>query len=102
MNHHKVIVLTGCSRGLGRALTEEFMAAGHRVHGSARSTEIVDSLNQQYAGKGSFSALDVNDDTALALWCKRIIEQDGPPDIDNAGINHVSFPNPDGELRAKG
>lgn len=81
MSHQKIIALTGCSRGLGRALVREFIDAGHRVHGSARSQQAIDSLNDEYAGHGSFSMLDVSDEPAVAGWCHSLLEQDGPPDI---------------------
>lgn len=81
MSHQKNIVLTGCSRGLGRALVTQFIAAGHRVNGSARSSAAIDSLNDQYGRQGSFRVLDVCDEPAVAGWCADILAQDGPPDI---------------------
>ncbi len=81
MNQQKNIVLTGCSRGLGRALLDEFVAAGHSVFGSARSSSAIDELTKQYAGKNVFRVVDVSDQTAVEQWCNEILETAGPPDI---------------------
>lgn len=81
MVQQKIIVITGCTRGLGRALIDEFIAAGHTVHGCARSKQGVEALNAQYAGQGCFSVVDVGDATAVAGWCQGVLEQSGPPDI---------------------
>jgi len=94
MDQQKTIVITGCTRGLGRALVNEFIAAGHTVHGSARSQHDIDALNNQYAGRSSFSVVDVGDATAVASWCHRLLEQDGPPDIviNNAAMINTPAP----------
>lgn len=81
MNNPKIIVLTGCSRGLGCALLDEFCAAGHRVHGIARSEAAINELNERHAIQGSFSVVDVCDEAAVGRWSKDVLEQDGPPDI---------------------
>ncbi|MFK7862487.1 MAG: SDR family oxidoreductase [Granulosicoccus sp.] len=81
MSTQKIIALTGCSRGLGRSLVDEFIASGHRVYGSARSKTSVNELNQQYSDQGNFSVVDVSDEPAVASWCAELLAQNGPPDI---------------------
>ena len=44
----KTIVLTGVTRGLGRALLEGFIAEGHTVAGCGRSAKAIDELRQMY------------------------------------------------------
>jgi NAD(P)-dependent dehydrogenase (short-subunit alcohol dehydrogenase family) len=39
-----VVLITGCSSGIGRALAEEFVRTGHRVVATARKVETVASL----------------------------------------------------------
>lgn len=39
-----VVLITGCSSGIGRALAEEFAARGHRVFATARSRESLTDL----------------------------------------------------------
>lgn len=88
MENKKHIVLTGCSKGLGKALTAEFIAAGHHVYASARSKIAIDALNEQYGPHGSFSVVDVSDSIAVEHWCSRIVELCGSPDIviNNAAV----------------
>lgn len=81
MKTEKVIVLTGCSRGLGCALLDEFCAAGHRVHGIARSEAAINELNERHAISGSFSIADVCNEADIEHWSRDVMEQDGPPDI---------------------
>ena len=40
----EVVLITGCSSGIGRALAEEFVRTGHRVVATARNVETVASL----------------------------------------------------------
>jgi len=44
MNARKVVLITGCSSGIGRALSEEFHRRGHRVVATARRLESLDDL----------------------------------------------------------
>lgn len=81
MSQKKNIVLTGCSRGLGRALLDEFVAAGHRVFGSARSSAAIEELIKHYDDKCTFSIVDISNPTAVEHWCNEILEAAGPPDI---------------------
>lgn len=82
------IVVTGCSRGLGRALVDQFVQAGHRVAGCSRSTEQLTELGQRYGDQHQFHALDVSDDSAVAVWANHLISTFGVPDllINNAAV----------------
>jgi NAD(P)-dependent dehydrogenase (short-subunit alcohol dehydrogenase family) len=55
------VLVTGAGRGIGRAITEEFIRRGHRVIGTARNTGSLDGLD--VAQK---LALDVTDDASVA------------------------------------
>ena len=55
----KVVVLTGVSRGLGLAMTEEFIGRGHMVIGCARSSEVLKKLQQRHPKPNSFQQVDV-------------------------------------------
>jgi NAD(P)-dependent dehydrogenase (short-subunit alcohol dehydrogenase family) len=76
------IVITGVTRGLGRALAEEFIRGGHTVMGCGRGGEAVFDLRMTHAAPHDFSVVDV------ALWAARILETGSPPDllINNAGL----------------
>lgn len=82
------IVLTGVSRGLGRAMAEGFIAAGHRVSGCARGAEAIADLTDQYRDPHQFTAVDIRDDAAVAAWAQGAIAANGLPDmvINNAGL----------------
>src|SRR5260221_3739230 len=84
----KIIVLTGATRGLGRALTTRFAAGGHTVLGCGRSAEQVAELRRQFPAPHDFATVDVADDAAVQAWAERLLKQHGPPDllINNAGI----------------
>ncbi|MBK7642877.1 MAG: SDR family oxidoreductase [Planctomycetes bacterium] len=83
----RTIVLTGASRGLGRALAHESARAGQRVIGCARSREHMAELRAELGAPHDFEAVDVCDDAAVARWAARAIAAHGAPDllINNAG-----------------
>jgi NAD(P)-dependent dehydrogenase (short-subunit alcohol dehydrogenase family) len=82
------IVITGVTRGLGRALAEEFIRGGHTVMGCGRGGEAVFDLRMTHAAPHDFSVVDVALDSKVALWAARILETGSPPDllINNAGL----------------
>jgi NAD(P)-dependent dehydrogenase (short-subunit alcohol dehydrogenase family) len=84
----KIIVITGVSRGLGRALTERFIDLGHTVLGCARSDVAVEKLNQTYGSPHYFTVLDVADEAQVMNWANLILGSYEPPDllINNASI----------------
>ncbi|MBL8829460.1 MAG: SDR family NAD(P)-dependent oxidoreductase [Planctomycetaceae bacterium] len=75
------IVITGATRGCGRALTEYFIRLGHTVHGCGRDRSHIAALVKQFPGPHSFYAVDVADDSAVAAWSQQVLQQAGPPDL---------------------
>jgi NAD(P)-dependent dehydrogenase (short-subunit alcohol dehydrogenase family) len=57
----KVFLLTGSSRGLGRAIAEATLAAGHRLVATARNPKSLDDLVDRYGDQILPLALDVID-----------------------------------------
>ena len=53
----KHIVITGVSRGLGRVMTEAFIAQGHRVSGCARNVAKMVEFTQAYPTPHRFMAM---------------------------------------------
>ncbi len=84
----RVIVITGATRGLGRAMTEKFVALGHLVAGCGRSAQHVRELQERYGPANLFSVVDVRDDCQVANWAREVLEKFGPPDLllNNAAI----------------
>lgn len=54
------VLVTGAGRGIGRAITEEFIRRGHRVIGTARNTDSLAGLDLAQR-----IPLDVTDDTSV-------------------------------------
>jgi NAD(P)-dependent dehydrogenase (short-subunit alcohol dehydrogenase family) len=83
----RLIVITGVSRGLGRALAERFTRLGHTVAGCARSATAVEALNQTLA-PSHFSGVDVASDSEVQSWAEHVLERYGLPDllINNAAV----------------
>lgn len=84
----KIIVITGVSKGLGRAMTEKFIQLGHTVLGCARSDVAVENLNQTYGSPHHFTVVDVANEPQVINWANRILSEYEPPDllINNAAI----------------
>src|SRR5215469_2767448 len=77
----KTIVITGVSRGLGRAMTEEFIRLGHIVVGCGRSGQAMAGLEKRFPPPHDFTALDVSSDDDVAAWAKHVLKSYGPPDL---------------------
>jgi NAD(P)-dependent dehydrogenase (short-subunit alcohol dehydrogenase family) len=82
------IVITGVTRGLGRALAEEYLRGGHTVIGCGRSGEAIFDLRMSYQEPHDFSVVDVAQDSKVAIWAAKILEHDTAPDllINNAAV----------------
>lgn len=91
MSDPRTIVLTGATRGLGRALVSRFIARGHTVIGCGRSDSHVADLDREFGEPHIFTALDVADSAAVEAWASNTLARTGPPDliINNAAVmNH--------------
>lgn len=82
------IVLTGASRGLGRAWTTGFAALGHTVMGCARSQAACDELTAEFGKPHRFDAVDVRSAPQVERWAQSVLNEFGPPDllINNAAV----------------
>ncbi len=81
MSESRTIVVTGATRGLGRAMTDGFIDEGHIVLGCGRSLSAVKSLESTYGKPHRFDCVDVADDAQVAAWCQSLIAEYGPPDL---------------------
>jgi len=62
------ILITGVSRGCGRAIADEFSRLGHTILGCARSDEAISELSRKYPSPHAFQTLDITDDAAVRSW----------------------------------
>jgi NAD(P)-dependent dehydrogenase (short-subunit alcohol dehydrogenase family) len=90
----KTILITGVSRGLGRALTEEFIRLGHIVIGCGRSEKEIGELQKQFSAPNDFSVVDVADDSQVAAWAKKVLQSHAAPDLllNNAALINRNAP----------
>jgi NAD(P)-dependent dehydrogenase (short-subunit alcohol dehydrogenase family) len=75
-------------------LTEEFIRLGHTVIGCGRSEKEIAQLQEQFPSPNCFSIVNVADDSQVAAWAKKILEQQGPPDLllNNAALINRNAP----------
>ncbi|PLX79572.1 MAG: 3-oxoacyl-ACP reductase [Desulfuromonas sp.] len=92
----KVAIITGASRGIGRAIARQLAALGAKVVVSARNATLLQELVETIKGEGG-EALAVDGDVALGADADRLIDQAvaafGRVDIlvNNAGITRDSL-----------
>ncbi len=90
----KLIVLTGVTRGLGRAMVENFAAAGYTVVGCARSPHGIEALQHEFAAPHRFTAVDISTAAHVQAWASQMLSEYGAPDllINNAGLINQPAP----------
>ncbi len=90
----KIILITGVSRGLGRAMTEEFIRLGHTVVGYGRSEKDIAQLQKQFPTQNDFLMVDVSSDEQVAAWARRILQSHAAPDLllNNAALINRNAP----------
>jgi NAD(P)-dependent dehydrogenase (short-subunit alcohol dehydrogenase family) len=89
----KQIVITGVTRGLGRAMADGFIAAGHQVTGCGRDTDAIQSLANLYPTH-RFSVVDVASEQQVREWAETTLSDCGAPDllINNAATINANAP----------
>jgi len=87
----KVWLITGASRGLGRAFTEAVLEAGHRAVATARNPDQLADLEGRYSEKIRSVALDVTNEVQAKAAVEAAMESFGALDllVNNAGYGYV-------------
>lgn len=88
----KVVVITGSTRGIGRAMAEACADAGATVVVSSRTADAVDETVEALKGRGAQASgvpCDVADPSALEALLAHAIEAHGSVDVwvNNAGVS---------------
>ncbi len=90
----KVILITGTTRGCGRALAARFIAMGHTILGCGRNAAAIDALQRESGPPHEFAVVDVSDDAQVARWAQRVLARHPAPDllVNNAGLINRNAP----------
>jgi NAD(P)-dependent dehydrogenase (short-subunit alcohol dehydrogenase family) len=87
----KVWLITGSSRGLGRALADAVLAAGHQLVATARNPAQLADLAERYGDQVRTLALDVTDPLSARDAIEAAVEAFGRLDVlvNNAGYGNI-------------
>src|SRR6267142_592160 len=88
----RVWLITGASRGLGRASTEEALKAGHRVVATARNSEHLADVASKFGENVRTVPLDVTNEAQAEYAVDAAIQTFGGLDVlvNNAGYGNVN------------
>lgn len=89
---NKVWLITGSSRGIGRALSEAVLEKGDLVIATARKVSDLDSLKKMHADKVTIMQLDVTDENNATGVIESVIKNFGRIDVlvNNAGYGNLN------------
>jgi len=93
MPKSRIVLITGVSRGLGRAMAVKFAELGHVVVGCGRSKQAIASLQKELGAPHRFSVVDVTREAQVSKWACEVIKTVGTPHLllnNAAQINPVS------------
>jgi NAD(P)-dependent dehydrogenase (short-subunit alcohol dehydrogenase family) len=90
----RIVVITGATRGLGRAMVDEFVRLGHTVLGCGRDRKTIDQLHRRFGSPNDFYRVDTSSDDEVKSWASLILSAHGTPDLllNNAGIINKNAP----------
>jgi NAD(P)-dependent dehydrogenase (short-subunit alcohol dehydrogenase family) len=90
----RIVLITGVSRGLGRAMVEGFVRLGHTVLGCARSKKEIDGLRRKFPKPHDFYTVDIASDDEVKSWTSLMLSSHGLPDLvlNNAGVINKNAP----------
>tara|TARA_Y100001934_G_C12343599_1_gene771556 strand:+ start:905 stop:1585 length:681 start_codon:yes stop_codon:yes gene_type:complete len=82
------IVITGVTRGLGKALTEQYIQLGHMVIGCGRNVNSIELMSKSYPKNTDFQVVDLSDHKQVRYWASNVLSNFGSPDflLNNAGL----------------
>lgn len=89
-----LIVITGVTRGCGRALFDGFSRAGYQIAGCGTNKAAIEELSRSQDPKHIFSVVNVSSDTQVKAWAAHVCESQGAPLylINNAAVINRNAP----------
>ena len=81
MQSPKHVIITGASRGIGRALVERFLDLGHKVWALSRNTDELKNIEGIYA-----ESIDLSDEKQIVDWVQSCGVDHFDAVINNAGM----------------
>jgi NAD(P)-dependent dehydrogenase (short-subunit alcohol dehydrogenase family) len=94
MPEKRIVLITGVSKGLGRAMLDPFAALGHVIYGCARSDGAIANLRGKFPAPHQFRPVDVADHCQVDEWAAELLAHHPPPDllINNAAVINENAP----------
>ncbi len=84
----RTVLITGVTRGLGRAMVDEFARLEHTVLGCGRSKKEIDALRRRFGSPHDFYQVDIASDDEVKSWASLLLNSHEVPSlvINNAGV----------------
>lgn len=86
----KTAIVTGVSRGLGKATAEALLKKGARVYGLSRSESELEAMAKEWGDLFEPVILDITQEEKVRSWTSESFSEGNPPDIliNNAGAGY--------------
>jgi NAD(P)-dependent dehydrogenase (short-subunit alcohol dehydrogenase family) len=90
----RTVLITGVTRGLGRALALRLAGLGHIVLGCGRTASAIEEMQRLLGEPHAVSIVDVASSAQVEIWARRILARHPPVDllINNAGVINANAP----------
>jgi len=84
------VLITGVTRGLGRAMADEFARLGHVVVGCGRNEQVITAMKSAFGTPHRFDVVDVANDAEVRAWAADVISSHGAPGLllNNAAVTN--------------
>ncbi|MEM7584102.1 MAG: SDR family oxidoreductase [Acidobacteriota bacterium] len=94
MSEARNVLVTGATRGIGRAMAQRFVQLGHALAGCGRDGAALESLANELGPAARLHAVDVTDEASVASWASTLEATGWVPDllINNAGVINRQVP----------